>query len=266
MFSAASKAASKVTSSLPLSHTAKHDTSFSETEASKHVNTFTNFAASKDLNSALQYVVKEGEAIKETAKGNVDVEVDVFPAKSGDSNLKHVVLKVSPKNVSHNNNSILVSANVDSVIFQEGEDDSSNNVAVMLELARGLSQSAHGFKSSVIFDFRTAEDDASENPHSFMKQRFETVRLAIDLDGTLQKLYSSATHVNKAQDMFGSGAKPSPTDFIDFGENAGLQYAFTDHNGVVYHTKKEKLDVLKPGSLQHVGENLLAFLLNTASV
>ncbi|EXC48064.1 Endoplasmic reticulum metallopeptidase 1 [Morus notabilis] len=69
-----------------------------------------------------------------------------------------------------------------------------------------------------------------------------------------------------AQDLFSSGAVKSATDFQVYKEVAGLSgldFAYTD-NTAVYHTKNDKFELLKPGSLQHLGENMLAFLLQTA--
>ncbi|EOY20504.1 Zn-dependent exopeptidases superfamily protein, partial [Theobroma cacao] len=70
-----------------------------------------------------------------------------------------------------------------------------------------------------------------------------------------------------AQDLFSSGAIKSATDFQVYKEVAGLSgldFVYTD-NGAVYHTKNDKLELLKSGSLQHLGENMLSFLLQIAS-
>lgn len=40
----------------------------------------------------------------------------------------------------------------------------------MLELARGVSHWAHGFKSSVIFLFNTGEEEGLNGAHSFITQ------------------------------------------------------------------------------------------------
>jgi Zn-dependent M28 family amino/carboxypeptidase len=54
----------------------------------------------------------------------------------------------------------------------------------MLELARSASQSAHGFKNSIIFLFNTGEEEGLNGAHSFITQHpwSSTVRLAIDLE------------------------------------------------------------------------------------
>lgn len=54
--------------------------------------------------------------------------------------------------------------------LSEGAGDCSSCVAVMLELARGVSQWAHGFKSGVIFLFNTGEEEGLNGAHSFITQ------------------------------------------------------------------------------------------------
>lgn len=43
-------------------------------------------------------------------------------------------------------------------------------MGVMLELARGVAQWAHGFKSGVLFLFNTGEEEGLDGAHSFMTQ------------------------------------------------------------------------------------------------
>ncbi|KAL0340734.1 UNVERIFIED_CONTAM: Vacuolar membrane protease [Sesamum radiatum] len=256
------------------------------------------------------------------------MEVDLFHAKYGANNLvgglfkgktlvysdlNHVVLRIMPKYASEaGENAILVSSHIDTVFaalaiqsrmvvpivniqflflsfFREGAGDCSSCVAVMLELARGVSQWAHGFKNAVIFLFNTGEEEGLNGAHSFITQHpwSDTVRIAIDLEAmgiggksgifqagphpwaienfALVAKYPSAQIV--AQDIFLSGAIKSATDFQVYKELAGLSgldFAYAD-NTAVYHTKNDKLKLLKPGSLQHLGENMLAFLLHAAA-
>ncbi|XP_024032711.1 endoplasmic reticulum metallopeptidase 1-like, partial [Morus notabilis] len=67
-------------------------------------------------------------------------------------------------------NTILVSSHIDTVFSAEGAGDCSSCVAVMLELARGVSQWAHGFKNGVIFLFNTGEEEGLTGAHSFVTQ------------------------------------------------------------------------------------------------
>lgn len=257
------------------------------------------------LERAVQYVLTASEAIKKTAHWEVDVEIDFFHIKSGTnhlvsglfngktlvySDLHHVILRIMPKFAPEaGENAILVSSHIDTVFSAEGAGDCSSCVAVMLELARGTAQWAHRFKHAVIFLFNTGEEEGLNGAHSFITQHpwSDTVQLAIDLEamgiGGKSGVFQAGPHpwaienfamVAKypsaqivAQDLFSSGAIKSATDFQVYKEVAGLSgldFAFADHTAV-YHTKNDKLKLLKPGSLQHLGENMLAFLLQAAT-
>ncbi|XP_058094474.1 uncharacterized protein LOC131240342 isoform X2 [Magnolia sinica] len=257
------------------------------------------------LDLAVEYVLTASENIKKTAHWEVDVQLDFFHAKSGAnrlfsglfkgktlvySDLKHVVLRILPKYLPEaEENAILVSSHIDTVFSTEGAGDCSSCIAVMLELARGISHWAHGFKKSVIFLFNTGEEEGLNGAHSFITQHpwRSAVCLAVDLEamgiggksGIFQSgsdpwaiesfarvaKYPSAQIIS--QDLFHSGLIKSATDFQVYNEVAGLSgldFAYTDV-GAVYHTKNDKLSLLKPGSLQHLGDNMLAFLLQTAT-
>lgn len=108
---------------------------FSEHEAIQHVIALTQFGphpvGSPALNHALQYVLQAAENIKETAHWEVDVELDLFHAKSGAnhmvgglfkgktlvySDLNHIILRISPKYAPEaTENAILVSSHIDTV-------------------------------------------------------------------------------------------------------------------------------------------------------
>ncbi|XWS66161.1 hypothetical protein CRYUN_Cryun05aG0176200 [Craigia yunnanensis] len=297
--------------SLPVPLTAEQagKRGFSEVEAMKHVKELTELGphpvGSDALDLALQYVLAASEKIKKTAHWEVDVEVDFFHVNSGASrlvsgmfvgrtlvysDLNHIILRILPKYVPQaGENAILVSSHIDTVFSTEGAGDCSSCVAVMLELARGISQWAHGFKNSVIFLFNIGEEEGLTGAHSFITQHpwSSTIRMAIDLEamgiGGKSGIFQAGPHplavesfasVAKypsgliiAQDLFSSGVIKSATDFQVYKEVAGLSgldFAYTD-NGAVYHTKNDKLELLKSGSLQHLGENMLAFLLHIAS-
>ncbi|MCL7037503.1 hypothetical protein MKW94_024799 [Papaver nudicaule] len=256
------------------------------------------------LDLALQYVLAETEKIKKSAHWEVEVQVDLFHVESGSNNdlkkglfigrtlvysdLKHVVVRILPKYSSEaEENAILVSSHIDTVYTTGGAGDCSSCVGVMLELARGVSQWG-GSKNAVIFLFNTGEEEGLNGAHSFITQHpwSSSIRLAVDLEamgiGGKSSIFQSGpdpwaiesfAKVAKypagqiiAQDLYYSGVIKSATDFQIYQEVAGLSgldFAFTD-NGAVYHTKNDKIELLKPGSLQHLGENMLAFLLETA--
>ncbi|PON50168.1 Peptidase M [Parasponia andersonii] len=296
--------------SLPLALTAEQagKRGFSEAQALNHVKALTELGphsvGSDALNLAVQYVLAASEEIKKTAHWEVDVEVEFFNVKTGAnlmdgglfngrtlvySDLDHVILRILPKYVSRaKENAVLVSSHIDTVFSTGGAGDCSSCVAVMLELARGISQWAHGFKHAVIFLFNTGEEEGLNGAHSFVTQHpwSKSVRMAIDLEAmgiggkssifqagpnpwaienfALVAKYPSGQII--AQDLFSSGAIKSATDFQVYKEVAGLSgldFAYSD-NTAVYHTKNDKFELLKSGSLQHLGENMLAFLLQIA--
>lgn len=294
---------------IPLTAAAAGKRGFSEEEAMNHVKSLTQVGphpvGSDALDRALQYVLSASNKIKSNAHWEVDVEVDFFHAKSGVtrlfsglfvgktlvySDLNHVILRILPKYASEaGDNAILVSSHIDTVFSTEGAGDCSSCVAVMLEMARAVSQWAHGFKNAVIFLFNTGEEEGLNGAHSFITQHpwSGTIRMAVDLEamgiGGKSSIFQSGPHPLAienfamtakypsgqiiAQDLFSSGIIKSATDFQVYKEVAGLSgldFAYSD-NSAVYHTKNDKLKLLKPGSLQHLGDNMLAFLLHTAA-
>ncbi|CAA7390467.1 unnamed protein product [Spirodela intermedia] len=290
---------------VPLSAKQAGKRGFSEELAMQHVKALTKLGphpvGSDALDLALQYVLAASNKIKESAHWEVDVEVDLFHAKIGAnrlvkglfkgktlvySDLKHVVLRISPKYLPEAEESaVLVSSHIDTVFSTQGAGDCSSCIAVMLELARGMSQWAHGFKNSIIFLFNTGEEEGLNGAHSFITQHpwRNTIRFVIDLEamgiGGKSSIFQGGTHAWAvesfsrvarypsghiiAQDLFLSGVIKSATDFQVYVEVAGLSgldFAYADKSAV-YHTKNDKLELLKPGSLQHLGENMLPFLL-----
>ncbi|KAJ1406406.1 Peptidase M28 [Sesbania bispinosa] len=268
--------------SMPLPLTAEQagKRGFSEIEAFNHVKALTEVGphpvGSEALHQALQYVLTACQTIKKTAHWEVDVEVDLFHAKSGANRLEGWQWFHSGK--------YYWSQGCQTP--EEGAGDCSSCVGVMLELARGISQWAHGLKNAVIFLFNTGEEEGLNGAHSFIMQHpwSKTVRMAVDLEAmgiggkssifqagphpwAIENFASAAKYPSGqiiAQDLFSSGAIKSATDFQVYKEVAGLSgldFAYLD-NTAVYHTKNDKLELLKKGSLQHLGENMLAFLLH----
>ncbi|KAL4190238.1 hypothetical protein AMTRI_Chr07g23690 [Amborella trichopoda] len=298
---------------LPLDANQAGKRGFSELQALLHVKALTKLGphpvGSDALDLALQYVLVASENIKKEAHWEVNVEVDYFHAEPGAnrlvgglfkgrtllySDLKHVVMRISPKYHSDaEENAILISSHIDTVFSAEGAGDCSSCVAVMLELARATSQWAHGFKQAVIFLFNTGEEEGLNGAHSFIIQLLqhpwsETVQFVVDLEAmgtggksaifqsgpdplSIESFAAVAKYPSGqiiAQDIFHSGVIKSGTDFQVYREVAGLSgldFAYGDV-GAVYHTKNDKLKLLKPGSLQHLGENMLPFILKTATM
>ncbi|KAI5081712.1 hypothetical protein GOP47_0001455 [Adiantum capillus-veneris] len=259
---------------------------------------------SQALDKALEYVLSKADEVQAEAPWDVDVEIDLFHTKPGAmslvgglfkgktlvySNLKHIVVRVKPSSVPEaEKNSVLISSHIDTVITSPGAGDCNSNIGVMLELLRAVSHWAHGFKHSVIFLLNTGEEEGLDGAHGFITQHpwSTTIRTAVDLeaigvggksilfqggpDKEIVELYAKvAKHPSAqvlAQDFFLSGLVKSATDFQVYKEVAnlsGLDFAFMQ-NAAVYHTKNDKIELLTPGSLQHIGDNILALLLEAS--
>ncbi|CAJ1976760.1 unnamed protein product [Sphenostylis stenocarpa] len=271
-------AASKVASSVALPGSGKKGGGFSEEEALKHVKVITEITShppSQDHTTpVLQYILDESERIKENANGDVEVEVERLSSEDGDS----VAVKVSPKNLSPQDNHILVSAHVDTVFSQEGAGDDTSSVAVMLELARAISQPSVSVHKSVVFVFNGGDMDAPNASHTFLPEKYsQTTRLAIDLDsigttagaskhpvvlmskigeegiGGAQKLFldlevfSSCLggKLGGTEDLFSLGAVKSAADFDVFKAAGGVSdIDFQDLGGAGagYHTMAKNIN------------------------
>lgn len=257
------------------------------------------------LGHAIQYVIDQVTEVRDTANSEVEVEVDYFHARPGAtqltgglfkgkslvySGLKHVVVRLHPKyEDSALENAILISSHIDTVITAPGAGDCSSCVGVLLELVRALSHWGQGFKHSIIFLFNTGEEEGLIGAHSFMTQHpwRGTIRAAVDLEAsgiggkhwlfqggpdawlieTYAKVAKWPATMMLAQDIFHSGLVKSATDFQIFREIAGLtglDFAYME-NSAVYHTKNDNLGLLRPGSLQHSGDNMLPFLREVAT-
>ncbi|XP_019451662.1 PREDICTED: uncharacterized protein LOC109353750 isoform X2 [Lupinus angustifolius] len=237
-------------------------TVFSEDEALKHFNALTEVTSKPvnsqaDLTPALEYVLKESQNTKETADVDVDVEVNLVPENSSDSNMKNLVLSMLPKGVSDaKDNTVLVSTDIDVAPSKEGNGDKLSSAAFMMELARGVSKSAQELKNGVIFFFNTAEEGAKR--FITQKQWGDAIRVAIDLNS----LFTEGKKPNVFQGVVPPGAIKSSTEFL--GKLSGKDFPFTNKKDQpqVPHTKNYKFEPEKQGSFQHLGDNLLPFLLD----
>ncbi|CAL0320541.1 unnamed protein product [Lupinus luteus] len=168
----------------------------------------------------MQYVLKELQKIKGNADGDADVDVNIFPVKSGDSNLKNVVLRILPKAVSDAKaKGVLVSAHTDAAATasKEAAGDKLSSAAFMLELARGVSKSARELENCVIFLFNSAKEDAKS--FTTQKNMSDTISEVIDLDSLFaegekpfvyQDLSSTGSIGTGGTGVLSSGKGPSP--------------------------------------------------------
>lgn len=183
---------------------------------------------------------------------------------------------------------ILVSAHYDSPPESVGAADDGMAIAAMLEVARALAASAP-LEHTVIFNFNEGEEGGLFGSESFTHHPWmQQVQAFVNLEAAgargksylfqsgpgndwLLRAYARAAPFPAAtvvgQDLFQSGAVPSDTDFRVYRDDAhrpGLDIAFI-LDGYAYHTDRDRVGRLEPGSLQHMGANLLALVRELAS-
>ncbi|KAL6072121.1 Endoplasmic reticulum metallopeptidase 1 [Balamuthia mandrillaris] len=197
------------------------------------------------------------------------------------SEVTNIVVRV-PSLHSKNKESLLVNAHFDSGLGGRGASDDGVAVANCLEMIRNLLWEPP-LDYDVIFLLNGAEESLLQGSHAFVSQHpwADSVGAVINLEAAgaggsstlfqvgskeLARAYAlSAKYPHGsvlAQEIFSSGIIPSDTDFRifrDFGNKPGLDTAFYK-NGYVYHTSLDNLDMLTPGSMQHMGDNTLGMI------
>jgi hypothetical protein len=153
----------------------------------------------------------------------------------------------------------------------------------MLELARALAVREHAMHHPIIFLFNGAEESLQEGSHGFITKHEwrHTVGSVLNFDaggvggpqilfqvgsGEYAELFaSSAPRLHGsilAQEIFDTGLLQGDTDyriFRDFGDVHGLDLAWYK-DGYKYHTSRDDLNWVEEGSLQHSGDNALAYI------
>nr|CAB3487673.1 unnamed protein product [Digitaria exilis] len=186
--------------------------------------------------------------------GNLPLPLDAKQAgKMGFSEasaLEHVkyLTSLGPHPVGSDSLDLAIQETNKPFFFREGAGDCSSCVGVMLELARGVAQRAHGFKSGVLFLFNTGEEEGLDGAHSFITQHpwRNSVRFAVDLE---------AMGISGKSTLFQGTDHWALESFAAVAKYPSAQIA----------SQNDKMKLLKPGSLQHIGENMLDFLLHSAA-
>ncbi|XP_060074400.1 endoplasmic reticulum metallopeptidase 1-like [Ylistrum balloti] len=274
---------------------------FYESLARRHLETVTSFGqrpAGSEANElhAKNYIAKELLTFKEHLHESKEMLIDVQNTSgsfhlyfihtdfySVYKNLKNVVVKLGP--ASGATHSVLMNCHYDTMIDAIGAGDDMSSCAVMLEIARSLSQSNKPLMHNIIFLFNGAEENLLQGSHGFITQHpwAKSIKAFINLDSAgaggweivfqtgpqhpwLVKVYiesavyPSASVIN--QEIFELGLVPADTDyriFRDYGKIPGLDIAYIS-NGYVYHTVNDVPATIPPGCLQRAGENLLSIV------
>ncbi|GAB5585290.1 hypothetical protein Unana1_00190 [Umbelopsis nana] len=204
------------------------------------------------------------------------------------TNVTNIIVRLScpesPANPSREceNNAVLLNAHFDTTLGSPGASDDGSGIAIMLEIIRIMSQASwDGYKNSVVFLFNGAEESLQDASHAFitMHELKDSIRAVVNVDscGTTGReilfqansremidAYKQAPHPHgtvMANDVFSTGLILSDTDFrqfVEYGDNlTGIDMALYK-NSYLYHTHLDLPKYLQPGSIQHLGENVLA--------
>ena len=207
------------------------------------------------------------------------------------SQIKNVVARVSRKDKSSRNNTLLINSHFDSAKEGPGASDDEINVVIMLEVLRSIVNNPDiKLYRDIIFLFNGAEESGLLASHGFITQHrwADDVSAYINLEavgsGGKEMLFQSTSNqlmrsYMKAapypfsnivgQEIFQANIIPSDTDFRifrDYGNTyeGGLDFAFI-RNGYVYHTRHDTIHNIQDGSIQQAGDNLLNVVIDFVS-
>ncbi|KAJ1509639.1 hypothetical protein HMI55_007312, partial [Coelomomyces lativittatus] len=197
-------------------------------------------------------------------------------------NVTNIAVRFSCQNCL-SNHSILINSHFDSIYGSAGAADAATPISVMLECVRMLAHSPSSIKNSIVFLFNGAEETLQDASHAFIKSSnwFKGAVGVINLEAGgvggktmlfqaknahMLNIYKQSTYPHGsslANDLFRTGLIISDTDykqFMDHGHlNSGLDIAFYE-NSYFYHTRFDIEENILPGSIQHMGQNLIDML------
>ncbi|MCY1042278.1 M28 family peptidase [Corallococcus sp. bb12-1] len=182
---------------------------------------------------------------------------------------------------------VLVSAHYDSPEESPGAGDNALAVAAAVEVLRALSAGPRP-RHTVLLNLNGGEEDGRLGAAGFLRHPWaRDVKAFINLEGVgvggrlvlfraspgaqgLLEAYADAVPSPSAsvlgQDVMASGAAPFYTDFEQYvgGGIPGLDLALVE-GGYAYHTSLDRPEAVPPGTLQHVGDTVLALVRRLAA-
>ncbi len=213
--------------------------------------------------------------------------------------LTNIILRIAPKESEKEQKdgaaaplSVLVNAHYDSTIGSPGASDAASCVGIALEMARTIVANASlPLSSPIIFLFNGGEETLMQASHGFMSSsRFaKELGAFINLESTgpwgpdvlfqhtgdwTLRAYARTAPAPRGttlgQDFFELGLIPADTDYRMFsyrhyGAVPGIDVAFL-FDGTAYHSSRDEVSRIRPGTLQAMGENMLATALEFSRV
>ena len=208
------------------------------------------------------------------------------------NNLTNILLIIRPKD-DDRKQSVLINAHYDSTLGSPGASDCASCVGVGYEVARTLlSNTTIPISSPLIFLFNGGEETLMQASHGFMKSSAYAKNIGsfINIESTgpwgpdvlfqhtddwTLRAYARVVPYPRgnsvAQDFFEMGVIPADTDYRmlrrtrEDDKVPGVDIAFL-FDGLAYHTKEDKIGRIRPGTLQSMGENVLAAVVEFSKV
>lgn len=253
----------------------------------------------------VQYLLDEGNRISKAAsidRSDIDVSVERqqtsgavtmsvfgFEITNAFNNLTNVVITLRPKDERNaSKKAVLINAHFDSTLGTVGASDCASCVAVALEVARTLAtNSKYTIRTPYVFLLNGGEETLMQASFGFMTTSPHASNLGAFIniestgpggpdivfqhtgDWTLRAYARAAPNPrgsSVAQDFFDMGVIPADTDFRMFRETLpGIDTAFV-FDGTAYHTIRDEPSRIRPGTVQAMGENVLAAAMEFSKV
>lgn len=200
-------------------------------------------------------------------------------------NVTNIAVRLTPTSPS-TRSSLLINAHFDSTLGTVGASDCASCVGVAMEALRTLAcdPSVH-LEAPVVFLFNGGEETLMQAAHGFMASNpwAKDLGAFVNLESTgpyglpvmfqHESAWAASTYARSAkyprgtalaQDFFDSGLIPADTDFKMFasrhqGSLPGVDIAYV-LGGSAYHTSQDKVDRIRPGTMQELGETVLGLV------
>jgi hypothetical protein len=237
----------------------------------------------------------EVQVLRESVTGAVTMEVFGYEIANVFNNLTNVLVVMTPKDpIKAQNKAVLINGHYDSTLGTVGASDCASCVAVGMEIARTIASNTPDqipVLSPLVFLFNGGEETLMQASYGFMtfSPLAQNLGAFINIESTgpggpdivfqhtgdwALEAYARVAPYPRgssiAQDFFDAGVIPADTDFRMFshkhqGSLSGIDTAQI-FDGTAYHTARDEVGRIRSGTLQAMGENVLATVIEYSRV
>lgn len=237
----------------------------------------------------------EVQVLRESVTGAVTMEVFGYEIANAFNNLTNVLVVMTPNDpIKAQNKAVLINGHYDSTLGTVGASDCASCVAVGMEIARTIASNTPDqmpVLSPLVFLFNGGEETLMQASYGFMtfSPLAQNLGAFINIESTgpggpdivfqhtgdwALEAYARVAPYPRgssiAQDFFDAGIIPADTDFRMFshkhqGSLSGIDTAQV-FDGTAYHTARDEVDRIRDGTLQAMGENVLATVIEYSRV